>query len=117
MENSESVRRFPCTVCPMGCELTVDPATLAVTGNGCPRGAAYGVAEVTHPTRTLTTTVAVAGSDRVIAVRTDKPIPKELLLPAMDHIRTLVAPAEVQPGAVLVEGFLGTDANLVVTGK
>ena len=117
MENVEKIRRFPCTVCPMGCELTVDTESLEVTGNGCPRGKAYGVAEVTHPTRTLTTTVAVRGADRVIAVRTDKPIPKELLLPAMDFVRAYVAPETVEPGAVLVEGFMGTDANLVVTGK
>ncbi|MBO4284150.1 MAG: DUF1667 domain-containing protein [Clostridia bacterium] len=117
MEKANEIRRFPCTVCPMGCELSVDTASLAVTGNGCPRGAAYGVAEVTHPTRTLTTTVALRGSDRVIAVRTDKPIPKELLLPAMDFIRAYAAPENVQPGAVLIEGFMGTDANLVVTGK
>jgi len=117
MEQANEIRRFPCTVCPMGCELTVDPATLTVTGNGCPRGAQYGVAEVTHPTRTLTTTVALRGSDRVIAVRTDRPIPKELLLPAMDFIRAYAAPENVQPGAVLIEGFMGTDANLVVTGK
>ena len=101
----------------MGCELTVDCETLTVTGNGCPRGAAYGVAEVAHPTRTLTTTVALRGSDRVIAVRTDKPIPKELLLPAMEFVRAYVAPENAKPGTVLVEGFMGTDANLVVTGK
>ena len=117
MNNNETIRRFPCTVCPMGCELTVDCETLTVTGNGCPRGAAYGVAEVSHPTRTLTTTVALRGSDRVIAVRTDKPIPKELLLPAMDFVRAYVAPENAKPGTVLVEGFMGTDANLVVTGK
>ena len=113
----EQVRRFPCTVCPMGCELTVDPATLTVTGNGCPRGAAYGVAEVTAPTRTLTTTVAVKDSDCVIAVRTDKPIPKELLFPAMKVIREFEAPKTAKPGDVLIEKFLGTEANLVVTGK
>ena len=117
MENVEKTRRFPCTVCPMGCELTVDTVTLEVSGNGCPRGKAYGVAEVTQTTRTLTTTVALRGSDRVIAVRTDKPIPKELLLPAMDFVRAYVAPETVEPGSVLVEGFMGTDANLVVTGK
>ena len=117
MENSENVRRFPCTVCPMGCELTVTVSDLSVSGNGCPRGKAYGVAEVTHPTRTLTTTVAVSNSDRVIAVRTDRPIPKELLLPAMDFVQSYAAPADVQPGTVLIEGFMGTDANLVVTGR
>ena len=48
MENVEKTRRFPCTVCPMGCELTVDTVTLEVSGNGCPRGKAYGVVTC-HP--------------------------------------------------------------------
>lgn len=37
-----------CIVCPKGCRLTVDENTLAVTGNGCPRGAEYGKNELTH---------------------------------------------------------------------
>ena len=40
-----------CIVCPKGCRLTVDENTLAVTGNGCPRGAEYGKNELTHQVR------------------------------------------------------------------
>ena len=35
----------------------------------------------------------------------------------MDFVRAYAAPENAQPGTVLVEGFMGTDANLVVTGK
>ena len=47
----------------------------------------------------------------------DLSVPKELLLPAMDFIRAYAAPETAKPGTVLVEGFMATDANLVVTGK
>lgn len=40
-----------CIVCPKGCRLTVDENTLAVTGNGCPRGAEYGKNEPPSGTR------------------------------------------------------------------
>ena len=52
-----------CIVCPKGCRLTVDENTLAVTGNGCPRGAEYGKNELTHPVRVVTSTVRVEGAD------------------------------------------------------
>lgn len=38
-----------CIVCPKGCRLTVDDKTFEVTGNNCPRGAAYGKTELTSP--------------------------------------------------------------------
>ena len=50
-----------CIVCPRGCALTVsdESGTYTVTGNTCPRGEAYGIAETTHPTRTVTSVVRV----------------------------------------------------------
>ena len=43
-----------CICCPLGCPLTVtleNGEVVSVTGNTCPRGAAYGRREVTNPTR------------------------------------------------------------------
>ena len=42
-----------CICCPLGCPLTValeNGEVVSVTGNTCPRGAAYGRREVTNPT-------------------------------------------------------------------
>ena len=40
-----------CIVCPKGCHLKVDEENgYKVTGNGCPRGAAYGEKELVNPT-------------------------------------------------------------------
>ena len=51
-----------CIVCPKGCHLKVDEENgFAVTGNGCPRGEAYGYKELTNPTRVITSTVRVEG--------------------------------------------------------
>ena len=43
-----------CINCPKGCELDVERATdgaITVAGHACPRGEAYGRAELENPTR------------------------------------------------------------------
>ena len=63
------MKELICIVCPRGCHLRVDEANdYAVTGNSCPRGAAYGRAELTHPTRVLTSTVRIDGAQPEAAV-------------------------------------------------
>lgn len=109
-----------CTVCPLSCsvrlELDENNEVLSVTGNRCPRGKTYAVKEHTAPERTLTTTVrAVGGVLPLLPVRTDKPIPKDMLLKAMQATASLTVEAPVRMGDVIVENFLGTGANLVAS--
>lgn len=45
-------RNLTCIVCPMGCALEVvieNGQVVSVTGNTCPRGAAYAKSECVHP--------------------------------------------------------------------
>jgi len=55
-----------CINCPRGCELevSVEGEQVSVTGNACPKGEAYAVAEVTNPTRMVTGLVKLAGARR-----------------------------------------------------
>ena len=74
-------------MCPKGCRLTVDENTLAVTGNGCPRGAEYGKNELTHPVRVVTSTVRVEGADICrCPVKTAGSVPKEKMFAVMDAL-------------------------------
>ena len=79
-EKNTMQRELTCICCPVGCALTVtmaDDNSVTVTGNRCPRGAAYGEKEVTNPTRIVTSTVRVAGyPDIVVSVKTATDIPK-----------------------------------------
>lgn len=53
------MRELTCIVCPIGCRLSVEDAAdgeLLVTGNRCPRGAAYAVEEIRAPKRVVTAT-------------------------------------------------------------
>ena len=80
-----------CTVCPRGCHVRVALSGSEVTdvqGYGCKRGKEYAAAEATHPVRILTTTVKIQGSAYdLLPVRSNAPVPKELLMDCMAAIR------------------------------
>ncbi len=112
-------KELTCIVCPMGCtlhaEIDDDGNILSVCGNTCPRGAAYAKAELTHPTRTLTSTVRLQNRDALLPVKTDRPISKEKMADAMKILRTVSACAPVHIGDVILHNLLG-EADLVATG-
>lgn len=111
------MKEIICIVCPRGCHLLVDEATLKVTGNHCERGAAYGVQELQAPTRVLTSTVKLSGSSllRRCPVKTSQPIPKGMMLAAAAALDAISVSTPVHVGQVLQENLLGTGANLVAT--
>ena len=114
-----STRELTCVVCPAGCHITVtldeSGGVMDVTGFTCPRGKAYAISEVTHPVRTLTSSVPVVTADglRMLPVRTDRPIPRETLFRAMEIVRSTKATAPVRTGDVLVADFIEPGTNLV----
>lgn len=113
-----TVKKLTCVVCPAGCqiEVTLDEsgAVLSVTGNTCPRGKAYAESEMTHPVRTLTTTVTLEDAeDRRLPVRTDKPIPKESLFEAMRLAAAIRVQAPVRRGDVIVSDFMEPGTHLI----
>ncbi len=118
MSDKVTERDLTCIVCPRGCALHVSTdknGKVTVTGNTCARGATYGEAEVTHPVRTLTTTVLMADGS-VLPVRTDKAIPKEMMFSVMREINNLCVCRPVTFGDVIEEDILHTGANLIATG-
>ena len=96
-----------CTVCPMGCQIHVAgeaDVIQSVTGHTCPRGEAYARAEFIHPVRTLTTTVRIMNAaEPLLAVRTEKPVPKTKLFECMEVRRGAVFHSPVKPHQVLIE--------------
>lgn len=103
-----------CIVCPKGCRLTVDENTLAVTGNGCPRGAEYGKNELTHPVRVVTSTVRVEGADICrCPVKTAGSVPKEKMFAVMDALDGVCLHAPVHCGDVVLADVCGTGVDVV----
>ena len=109
------MKELICIVCPKGCHLQVDENNgYAVTGNGCPRGAEYGKAELTNPTRVVTSTVrCTGGAYPRCPVKTDKPIPKALMFQVMEELNKVDVAAPAPLGTVVIANVCGTDANVV----
>jgi CxxC motif-containing protein len=105
----------------MGCRLTVtaedgDEGIISVIGNKCKRGEAYAIEEMTNPTRMLPTTMIIKGGLlKRLPVRTEKPIPKELLFEAMKKIDEVIVEAPVKRGDVVIRNLLGTGVNVIAS--
>lgn len=110
------IRELICIRCPKGCHLKVDDKTLKVSGNGCINGEKYGISEVTNPVRTVTSTVKVIkGKLNVVPVKTDKPIPKGLMMKCMEEINKASIKAPVKIGDIVIENVLETGCNIIAT--
>lgn len=108
-----------CINCPIGCLLTaeIDGENIKVTGNRCPRGEKYAIAELTHPTRTLTTTVAVENREgKYVSVKSKEPISKGKLFEAMELINKTKVKAPVKAGDVIIEKIFG-EADIIATSS
>lgn len=108
-----------CINCPLGCSLTAvkDGDSITVTGNTCPRGEKYAISELTHPTRTLTTTVKVANREgKYIAVKSKNPISKGKLFDAMKEINAVTVNAPVNAGDVIIPDIFG-EADIIATSS
>lgn len=113
------IRELTCIVCPKGCPMRVeleDGQIISVEGFTCPRGKQYAIDECAHPMRTVTTTARTSNGG-VIAVKTDRAIPKERMFDLMTVINaaTVTLPAHI--GDVVIANVLGLDANVIVTAN
>lgn len=109
-------RELVCIVCPKGCRLEIDleNGDFRVSGNECVRGERYGVKELTHPTRVLTSTVKLEGSDiDRLPIVSKGEIPKDKLFEAMEVIHAVVVRAPIKMGCIIVENLLDTGVDIV----
>ncbi|MCT4607469.1 MAG: DUF1667 domain-containing protein [Marinisporobacter sp.] len=102
----------------MGCHLRVrkEEGKYQITGNTCKRGEAYGIKEMTNPTRVLPTTVKIKNAFlKRLPVKTNEPIPKELIFKCMEKINTIEVEAPVKMGDVIIHNILNTGVDVVAT--
>lgn len=104
-----------CIVCPKGCHLKVDEENgYKVTGNGCPRGAAYGEKELVNPTRTITSTVRINGKTaRRVPVKTSADFPKGKIFDVMAELDKVDVQAPVKVGDVIIKDVCGLGVDIV----
>ena len=106
-----------CTVCPMGCVITVEGENGkidSIEGFTCQRGKTYAENEFISPVRILTSTAKLANAKTpLVAVRSKTPVPKDKLFDCMAEIRMLTVTAPVSRGDVLIENVCGTGVDIV----
>ena len=128
-----------CIVCPIGCSLSIkenpaagDGPAFTVTGNRCPRGAAYAQEEIRSPKRVVTATCSIASSaaaglssvpapsilstaPRRIPVKTSVPCPKEKIDELLADIYRLTLSLPVKAGDRPIVNWKDSGIDVVVT--
>ncbi len=110
------MKEFVCIVCPNSCRVQIDEVTMQVIGQQCKRGEKFAIAELSHPTRMVTTTVRTIYEEQpVLSVRTDKELPKHLIGALMATLKQIVIDRPLPRGSVIVENVAGTSVNVIST--
>ncbi len=107
-----------CIACPIGCRLTVENngGEITVSGNRCPKGDVYGREEMLSPRRVVTAVVRTdSRAFPYIPVRTDKPLPRELIPDLIGDLARHTVRLPASRGAVLVEDYRATGVKVVLT--
>lgn len=107
-----------CINCPLGCQLTIvqdEKDLFTVYGNGCLKGRDYGLQERMAPKRVLTCLVRVSNRSIPLSVKTDIPVPRELLFSCLNAIYEVRPKAPVHIGDVILENVCNTKANVIAT--
>ncbi|MDR0387609.1 MAG: DUF1667 domain-containing protein [Treponema sp.] len=119
------MRTFTCIVCPIGCTLTVgEEPELPVTGNRCPRGAAYALEEIRAPKRVVTATCGITGRGaggtdtvhealRRVPVKSSTPCPKEKIPELLADIYKIRVTLPIKAGDAVITGWRGTGIDIV----
>lgn len=112
------MREMVCIVCPRGCTIKIDGSgeNIAVTGNGCKRGAQFAISEMTAPTRTICTTVRTIFKEvPVLPVRVSSEIPKDRIFDVMHAVNEITVSKKVRRGEAVIENVLGLGVDIIAT--
>ena len=114
------MKEMTCITCPNGCHLQIEEkdGKLLVTGNQCKRGEAFAISELTHPMRTICSTVRTTCREvPVLPVRVSQEIPKERIFDVMREIHRVVLDHPVSAGDVIIPHVLGLSADVIATSN
>ena len=114
----KQTREIVCIVCPNGCRITCTKTADGIhcSGQKCKRGEAYANVELTHPMRTLTTSVRTVFPDSpVVSVRTEGEIEKDKLREVSQALAHVRINTRIRAGEVVAKNICGTGVNIICT--
>ena len=104
----------------MGCRMrakTENGEVVCVTGFACKRGDAYAREELIAPRRMVTALVRVKGRQEPLPVKSERPLPKELVFEALAALRAIEVELPVEAGGVVLANALGTGVDFIATAS
>lgn len=107
-----------CIVCPNGCRIHCEMTANGIlyTGQKCKRGESYAAAELTHPMRSLTTSVKTVFTEApVVSVRTDGEVEKSMLQEISSALGQIIVTSRVRIGDVIAKNICDTGVNIICT--
>ena len=106
-----------CIRCPVGCRISVmeEAGVITVSGNSCGRGADYGRSEFINPERIITCLMRLSNRKEPLSVKTDSPVPKNMMYMCVNEIYRTRPAAPVRIGDVMIRDVCGTGVNVVAT--
>ncbi|MFW5998997.1 MAG: DUF1667 domain-containing protein [Halanaerobiaceae bacterium] len=114
-----SRKKIICVACPKGCRVKIQAENgeiVNISGYSCKKGKDYAREEFLNPTRILPTTVRVKGGKfPLVSIKTEKPIPVNLIMKAMKKTAEIEVKAPVKCGDIVIKDILGTGVNMVAT--
>lgn len=108
--------KVTCISCPLGCSILVekDEKDFQIIGQACKKGMEYALKEVTNPQRILTSTVKIQnGIQKMLPVRSEKTIPKKLIIQSVKELSKVVITAPIKKGDIIFKNILNTGVNIV----
>lgn len=119
-KNKRKEETIICVLCPLACEIKIiidDWGNVQkMVGAKCDKGKEYALKEHTRPERVLTTTVRTSKvSHPLLSVRTDRPVPKNLLEQCMGLLAKVKINSSVKKGGIILHNILKTGANVIAT--
>lgn len=108
-----------CIICPNGCKIQVELKEndeVEVRGNACPEGKEYAIQEVKSPSRIIMSVLECEDCDiPTVSVKTDGPIPKEIIPEVMKRLSEITVENPVNVGDLILEDIAGTGVNVIAT--
>ncbi len=108
-----------CTVCPIGCEISVyaeDQRICRLEGARCRRGDSHARDEFLHPLRVFTSSVRLLGGlEPLLPVRSSTPVAKAQLLACSAALNGVEVASPVRCGDIVVKNVLGMGVDIIAT--
>ena len=111
-------RDVTCIMCPLGCKIHVkeNKEGFQMTGAACKNGEEYAAQEINSPKRIVMSVIPCRHSNiPTVAVKTTKPVPKEVVHQVMKELANIVVDAPVHVGDVIIKNIAGLNVDIVAT--